>query len=297
MRYALGMLTAMAVTVAISSVGETLSLEVPGAELEKIADGLSFGEGPAADAEGNVYFADIPNMLVKKWRLDGTVTTVRENSGRANGLMFDKAGDLIACEMGGRRISKQTSDGTVTTIADRCGGKRFNQPNDLWIDAKGGIYFTDPIYGSVEGGEEAGGRHVYYIAPDGKVVRAAEGFKNPNGIVGTPDGKTLYVADHAGEATYAFDIGADGALSSRRKIINRGSDGMTLDEKGNLYLTAKENVEIFAPNGKLLQTIETPERTTNVTFGGKDRKTLFITCPSSVYAIDMTVRGAKAAWE
>jgi gluconolactonase len=261
-----------------------------------VAEGLTFGEGPAVDGEGNVYFTDIPKMLVKKWSLDGTVTTVREDSGRANGLMFDKAGNLYACEMGARRISKRAPDGTVTTVAERCGGKRFNQPNDLWLDAKGGLYFTDPIYGTVDG-EEADGRHVYYVQPNGTVVRAAEGFINPNGVVGTPDGKTLYVADHGADATFAFDMGKDGALSNQRQVIEHGSDGMTLDEKGNLYLTGGDSVVVYAPDGTKVDTIEVPERTTNVTFGGKDRKKLFITCASAMYALDMTVRGAKAPWE
>ncbi len=277
--------------------GKADSTVAPGTALVKIADGLSFGEGPAVDGEGNVYFSDIPKARVMKWSLNGTVTTIRENSGRANGLMFDQDGNLLACEMGARRLSKRAPDGTVTTVADRCDGKRFNQPNDLWLDARGGIYFTDPIYGRVEGREEAGGRFVYYIRPGGEVVRAAGGFRNPNGIVGTPDGKTLYVADHGGDATYAFTIGADGALSHRRKIINRGSDGMTLDARGNLYLTGMENVAVYSPAGKLLQTIAVPERTTNVTFGGQARKTLFITCPKSMYAVQMPLRGAKAPWE
>lgn len=274
----------------VTGIAEPQSLVAPGATPMKVAEGLKFGEGPAVDSAGNLFFSDIPNARIMKLDTEGMVSVARANSGNANGLMFDKDGNLYACEMAGRRVSKMTPEGQVTTVASRCEGKRFNQPNDLWLDAHGGIFFTDPIYGAVDG-QDVETHDVYYIEADGEVSRAATGLVNPNGIVGTPDGKKLYVADHGGKATYVFDIGPGGALSNRTKLIDRGSDGMVLDEQGNLYLTGEENVEVFSPAGKKLETIPMPERTTNVTFGGKR---LYVTCPKAVYAVGMNVAGAPA---
>lgn len=265
-------------------------LVAAGAKVKKLADGFTFTEGPACDAAGNVYFSDIPNERIHKWSLDGKLTTFREKSGRANGLYFDRQGNLLACEGGSRRLTSISPKGEVTVLADSYGDKKFNSPNDLWIDPKGGVYFTDPRYGSMEGLEQDG-FHVYYL-PSGakKVVRVIDDLKKPNGVIGTADGKHLYVADPGDRKTYVYAISGDGSLSDRKLIAPQGSDGMTLDERGNLYLTSGA-VQVYSPKGKKIAEIEAPERPANVTFGGKQRRTLFITARKGFYSVEMNVTG------
>ncbi len=268
---------------------EETSLVAPGAQVEKLADGFAFTEGPAADAAGNVYFSDIPNNRIHKYALDGTLSTFREDSGGANGLFFCREGNLLACEGGGRRLVSISPDGQVAVLADSYDGKKFNSLNDLWIDPKGGIYFTDPRYGNREGMEQDG-EHVYYRRPSGEVVRVINDMVRPNGVIGTRDGKTLYVTDHGGDMTYVYRIEPDGSLTDKKPIATVGSDGMTLDAKGNLYLTSGA-VLVYSPAGEQILRIEVPESPANVTFGGKDRRTLFITARTSLYGLRMSVKG------
>jgi|GEM_PF-37023 len=256
------------------------------AMVQKCAGGFQFTEGPAADKEGNIYFTDIPNNRIHKWSLDGTLSKVIENSGGANGLMFDKDGNLIACAGGTGKVVSISPQGNITTVADQFNGKSFNSPNDLWIDPQGGIYFTDPRYGPRENLPQDG-EHVYYVSADRKkLIRVVSDMQRPNGIIGTPDGKLLYIADHGSNKTYAYTVNPDGNLSNKKLFVEQGSDGMTLDENGNLYLTS-EAVNIYNPFGKLIKTIEVSERPSNVCFGGKDKKTLFITARTSLYSIDL----------
>ncbi|MDA1013598.1 MAG: SMP-30/gluconolactonase/LRE family protein [Planctomycetota bacterium] len=264
-------------------------LAAPQAKVEKLAGGFKFTEGPAVDAKGNVYFTDIPNERIHKWSLDAKLTTFREKSGRANGLYFDKDGNLLACEGGSRRLTKVSMKNEVTVLVESFDGKKLNSPNDLWIDPVGGVYFTDPRYGSKDGLEQ-GGFHVYYRSADGKVTRVIDDLKMPNGIVGTSDGKTLYVADPGDRKTYRYSIKSPGVLVDRKLHAKSGSDGMTLDNRGNLYLTSG-TVLVFDPAGKQIASIEIPERPANVCFGGKARKTLFVTARTGFYAIKMSVAG------
>lgn len=261
-----------------------------GAKVERLADGFIFTEGPACDAEGNVYFTDIPNNRIHKWSVDGKLTTFREDSGGANGLYFDRQGNLLACEGGNRRLTSIAPDGTVTVLVDAFQGKKLNSPNDLWIDPKGGVYFTDPRYGKQEGMEQDG-FHVYYLPPGRKpLVRVLDNLVKPNGVVGTADGKLLYVADAGDGKTYVYRVQDDGSLADRKLIAPVGSDGMTLDEQGNLYL-ARDVGHVYSPEGKKIAAIEVPEAPSNVCFGGKDRKTLFITARKGLYSIRMAVGG------
>jgi gluconolactonase len=265
-------------------------LTAPGAEVEQLADGFSFTEGPARDAQGNIYFTDIPNERIHKWSLDGKLSTFRENSGRANGLFFDLSGNLLACEGGSRRVTSIAPDGQVTVLADSYGGKKLNSPNDLWIDPKGGVYFSDPRYGSQDGLEQDG-FHVYYLSPDRKrLLRVIDNLVKPNGVLGTADGKLLYVADAGDGKTYVYRIQEGGKLADRKLIAPVGSDGMTLDEQGNLYL-ARNAVHVYGPDGRKLAEIDVPEAPSNVCFGGADRRTLFITARKGLYSIRMKVTG------
>lgn len=229
--------------------GDEAGLVAPNASVQKLADGFIFTEGPAVDANGNVYFSDVRSSRTHKWSTEGKLSTFREDTGNANGLFFDRSGNLLACEGGSRRVTRVAMDGTVTVLADQHEGKKLNSPNDLWPDPKGGIYFTDPRYGSEEGLEQEG-FHVYYIPPDGKPIRRViDDLKKPNGILGTADGKLLYVADPGANETYVYAIQADGSLADRKLAAPEGSDGMTLDEQGNLYLT-RDGVEVYSPEGK-----------------------------------------------
>ena len=269
---------------------EPLSVVADGAKVEKLAGGFSFTEGPAADADGNIFFTDIPNNRIHKWSVEGKLSTFRENSGGANGLYFDKKGNLLVCEGGGRRLVSITAKGQVTVLAHKYQDKKFNSLNDLWPDSKGGIYFTDPRYGNREGMEQDG-EHVYYFAPGGKkIIRVINDMVRPNGIIGTPDGKLLYVTDHGGKKTFVYTINKDGTLSNKKLIASEGSDGMTIDNEGNIYLTTRA-VLVYNKKGEKIETINVPEGPANVTFGGKDKKTLFITARTSLYSVRMRVKG------
>ena len=269
-------------------------LLAPGASVTKLADGFVFTEGPAADAEGDLYFSDTRGNKTYKWTVGEGLSTFQEDSRGANGLFFDTDGNLLACESGSRRITRISMDGDVTVLADTYDGKRLNSPNDIWPDARGGIYFSDPRFFD-QTGVEQDGNHVYYIPPDGgPVMRVVDDFEAPNGVLGTPDGQRLYVADHGPnvgrDLTYVFDIQSDGSLTNQRLFASIGSDGMTLDEHGNVYLT-EEGVTVFNPDGEQIATIPVPELPSNVAFGGPDRSTLFITARTGFYAIEMAVRG------
>lgn len=254
--------------------------------VQKIADGFKFTEGPAADKKGNLYFTDIPNNRIHKWSVDGKLTTFMENSEGANGLFFDNAGNLLACLGGAGKLVSIDIKNEITVLADKYGGKPFNSPNDLWIDSKGGIYFTDPRYGNRDNLPQTG-EHVYYLSADRKSIkRVINDMVRPNGVAGTVDGKLLYIADHGANRTYSYKINPDGTLSNKKLFAKQGSDGMTLDENGNVYLT-EQAVNIYNPTGNLIDTIEVPERPSNVCFGGKNKRKLFITARKSLYSINM----------
>ncbi len=273
------------------------SVVAPEAKVEKLAGGFNFTEGPAADAQGNIFFTDIANNRIHKWSLDGPgpkgkLSTFRENSGGANGLFFDKSGNLLVCEGGGRRLVSISKQNQVTVLTDSYQDKKFNSLNDLWIDPKGGIYFTDPCYGN-RNNLEQDGEHVYYLQPDHKTpIRVIDDMIRPNGLIGTADGKLLYVADHGGGKTFAYTINEDGTLSNKKLFAPEGSDGMTIDNEGNIYLTTAV-VAVYNSEGKKIETIKVPEQPANVTFGGKDNRMLFITARTSLYAVGMQVTGIE----
>jgi gluconolactonase len=281
------------VFVAAASYGdEKMSVLTEGAKVEKLAGGFKFTEGPAADAKGNILFTDIPNNRIHKWSLDGKLITFKKDSEGANGLFFDKKGNLLVCEGGRRRLVSIGRAGRKTVLADKYDNKLLNSPNDLWADPKGGIYFTDPRYGSRDGMEQDG-EYVYYLSPDHKkLIRVINDMVRPNGVIGTADGKLLYVADHGGSKTFVYTINEDGTLSNKKLFAVEGSDGMTIDNEGNIYLTT-DAVAVYNKNGERIETIEVPERPSNVCFGGKDKRTLFITARTSLYSVRMRVASAE----
>ncbi len=273
-------------------------LAAKGAAVELVAADYTFTEGPAVDAEGNVFFTDQPNDKILKWSAEaGTVSVYMEGAGRSNGLYFDYEGNLIACADEKNQLWMIDKNKKVTVLINDFEGKKLNGPNDLWIDAKGGIYFTDPFYKRdywTRTEKEIEKENVYYLSPDKKTLKpVATDFVRPNGIVGTPEGKKLYVADIGAGKTYSFTIDDDGTLSDKTLFTDMGSDGMTLDSKGNVYLTGK-GVTVFNKQGKKIDHIKTDDGwTANVCFGGKDMKTLFMTATKSLYTLDMKVKGVR----
>jgi len=272
-------------------VSETVrGLVVPGAKLVELADGFRFTEGPAADADGNVFFSDLLTSRIYKWSVDGQLTDFRKNSGGANGLFFDRDGTMVICEGDNGRLTAIDPKGNVTVLAYQYNNIRFNKPNDLWIDPKGGVYFSDPAYQArvVQDGE-----HVYYLTPDrDRVIRVIDDMTRPNGIIGLPSGKMLYVTDHGAGKAFRYDINSDGTLYNKTLFAPIGSDGMTIDNMGNIYLT-ENGVLIYDPAGNRIDEIKIPVQPTNVCFGGKDGKTLFVTARTSFYSIRMHVKGVS----
>lgn len=270
----------------------------PGAKVEKLANGFKFTEGPAVDAVGNVFFTDQPNNRIHKWSVDGKLSTWHENPGRANGLYFDRNGALLACADMDNELWSIDSRGKATVLVKDYQGKKLNGPNDLWEDPKGGIYFTDPLYKrsywTRDPAMQQDGQHVYYLAPDRKTLtRVTEDLVQPNGIIGTPDGKYLYVADIGDRKTYRYKINKDATLSNKTLFCTMGSDGMTIDNEGNIYLTGR-GVTVFNSAGEKIEHIPIDAGwTANVTFGGRDRHTLFITAQTSLYALRMQVKGVR----
>jgi gluconolactonase len=283
--------------VAATAFAADSSIIAPGATVKKLNDTFEFTEGPATDKAGNIFFTDQPNDRIVKWGVDGSFTDWLKPAGRSNGTAFDKDGNLLTCADEKNELWSISPDKKVTVLIKDFGGKLLNGPNDLWIRPDGNLYFTDPLYKrnywKRDPARQQPGEYVYFFnRKSGAIKPVATDLKQPNGIKGTPDGKTLYVADIGAGKTYAYKMGEDGSLSDKRLFCELGSDGMTMDEKGNLYLTGR-GVTVFNPAGEKIEHIDIKEPwTANVAFGGKDRKTLFITASKAVYGLEMQVRGA-----
>jgi len=284
---------------------------------------VCFLEGPAADAEGNVFFSDIPGNRILKMDAKGKVTVFRADSGRTNGNAFDAGGRLISCEgneqgPGRRRIVRtDMKTGKAEVLTDRFEGKRYNSPNDVCVDSLGRIWFTDPLYSPDRSIMELDVVGVYRIDPDGKVTRvlSQKQLDRPNGIAITPDAKNLYVIDShpkpgGNRKVWSFAVDEGGNLGQQKMVFDfgkgRGGDGMRLDVKGNLWIAAGisyrrgpgENLDnppgvyVVSPEGMLLGRIPIGEDLiTNVAFGGGDGKTLFVTAGKTLYRVPVQVQG------
>jgi gluconolactonase len=268
----------------------------PGSRLVKLAGDFSFTEGPAADKAGNVYFTDQPNDRIMVWSTTGKLSTFMQPSGRSNGLFFDNRGYLWSCADEQNELWCISAEKSVEVILNKFNGKLLNGPNDLWVAPDGSIFFTDPFYkrpwwnhSEIPQDKQC----VYYLGTDHKTLkRIEEDLIQPNGIIGTPDGKTLYVADIGGNKTWSYSINGDGTLSDKKLFCEMGSDGMTTDIKGNIYITGK-GVTVFDVTGKKIGNIPVPENwTANVCFGGKNGDELFITASKGLYMIKTQMKGA-----
>lgn len=265
--------------------------------LKLISSQFKFTEGASVDKQGNVFFTDQPNDKIWKYSVDGKLSLYMDKSGRANGTYFDKKGNLIVCADENNQIWSIDKNKKIKVLFSDYEGKKVNGPNDIWLDAKGGIYFTDPYYQRdywTRKSPEIQGQKVYYL-PKGKkeAIIVTDDIIKPNGIVGTPDGKFLYVADMSANKTYRYTINAEAKLTDRQLILNQNSDGMTLDSNGNIYVTGK-GVNIYKPTGEKIGHIDVPEEWCgNICFGGKDKNILFITASKSLYVIPTNAKGVE----
>lgn len=263
--------------------------------IKQLSGRYLFSEGPATDANGDVYFSDINAGKIYKWSTsaNGELSVFVEGLAQPNGLMFDKSGNMVACEGGNGRLIAIDPQGQVTSLVDQYNGMRFNEPNDLWIDARGGIYFSDPAY---QLPIVQDGQHVYYLSPDrSQVTRVISDMQKPNGLVGSADGKTLFVSDHGAGKTYSYSINNDGSLTNKTLFAGIGSDGMELDGKGNLFLTTPNKVKVFDAAGTSLFDIPLQENPTNLAFAGEDGMTLFITARTAVYTVQLLSTSPNAS--
>jgi gluconolactonase len=292
-----------AIAAAAGATPEAIAGIGPLGEVEKIHTGLQFTEGPAGDAQGNVYFTDIPANKIYRSDANGQLTTFSDQSNHANGLMFNSRGELVACEMDGRIAAWNIATKERRVLAQTYQGKRFNAPNDLVIDQQGGIYFTDPHFRAPEPLPQ-GKTAVYYVDGEGNVTRLVDNLPAPNGVILSPDEKTLYVFPSLQAEMMAYPVETPGVLGEGRQFCrlqqpggsrNSGADGVTVDTQGNLYITSDLGIQVFASNGQLLGVIAIPERPSNVTFAGLDGQTLYITARTSLYRAKMQAKGHRFA--
>jgi gluconolactonase len=277
----------------------------PDAKLQKLTGALKFTEGPVwmpdmpDFAPGFLIFSDIPSNELKRWDEKGGLITFRANSNGTNGNTRDREGRLISCEGSARRVVRTEHDGTIAVLVDSYQGKKFNSPNDVVVKSDGTIWFTDPPYGMPKGQQrEIEKNCVLRIDPQTKQVAiVADDLDMPNGLCFSPDEKRLYIADSGRPHHVRVYNQQDGELKNGQDFctIDKGvPDGMRCDERGNLWSSAGDGVQIFSPDGKLIQRIAVPEAPANLCFGGADGKTLFITARSSLYCIQTNVKGAGA---
>jgi gluconolactonase len=270
----------------------------PGVAPELVQEGFVFTEGPVGTPDGGLYFSDIrPNRI---YHLDpgGKISLVREQTNGANGLALTREGDLLAAEGEGKRISRRSRDGVVTTVTEGIAGKPFLSPNDVLVDANGGIYITDPGPRPVVPGRTA---YVYYLPAGAKEpIVIDDQIARPNGITLTRDGKTLIVNDTLGPTVYAYDVQPDGSVKNKRTFAQlrdipegkeSGADGMALDREDRLYVTTVAGVQVFDAAGKYLGTIKVPRQPANAGFAGPDKRVLYITAREGLYRINMLAQG------
>ena len=285
---------------AIEIVDEAFKAAIaPDAAVRQIAEGLQFTEGPAWMPGGKfLVFSDIPADTIYRWDEAGGLKVWRQPSHNANGNTVDGQGRLVTCEHGSRTVTRTDKDGKIETIASTYEGKKLNSPNDVVVKSDGTIWFTDPPYGVKRELVEQSANRVYRLDPGAKgPVAVAADFDMPNGLAFSADEKLLYIAD-SGKPHHVrrFRVKADNTLEGGEvfTVITPGvPDGMRTDRDGRLWSTAGDGVHVFSPDGKLIGRIKTPKTAANCAFGGPDKRTLFITATSEVWAVKVLVAGAR----
>ncbi len=268
----------------------------PGTKVEKLAGDFKFTEGATVNSAGEIFFTDQPNNAIHRWTREQGVRLFMQPAGRSNGMCFTSDGALLACADEAMELWKIAPDGTKTVLLKGYAGQELNGPNDVWPHPQGGCFFTDPFYKRPwwSHAEPPQGTQQVYFLPEGssQPVRVTDDLKQPNGIVGTVDGKTLFVADIGAKQTWKYDISSEFKLSNKTLFCAMGSDGMTIDADGRIYLTGSKGVYVFDSKGAELGIIEIPEKwSANVCIGGPDKKTLFVTAMSGIYAVPLKVKG------
>ncbi|WP_233221051.1 SMP-30/gluconolactonase/LRE family protein [Chlorogloea sp. CCALA 695] len=269
------------------------------AKVEKLSGGFKFIEGPVWDRRGFLLFSDISANTIYKWTPNGQTSIFRYPAGRANGNTLDLEGRLITAEQD-RRLVRTEQNNTLTVLTERYGGKQLNSPNDVVVKSDGSIYFTDPPYGISKEKEELGFYGVYRRSPNGTLILLTNEMVRPNGLAFSPDEKKLYVSDSENGHIRVFQVNSDGKLSEGRVFAqlkgpeNKGvPDGMKVDVQGNVYCSGLGGLWVLSPTGQLLGKIIVPEVVTNLAWGDKDYKSLYITATGSLYRIRLNVAGVQ----
>jgi len=304
---ALGLAFSFVVSAAVASAEDKADDPIAGigpvGPVERLHTGFMFTEGPAPDRKGNVYFTDIPANRIYRVDTKADLKVFIQESNHANGLMVNAAGELVACEMDGQIAAYDVKTKERRVVVQQHGGKRFNACNDLVIDHHGGIYFTDPHFRAPDPLPQ-GKQAVYYATPEGDAKRLIDDLPAPNGVMLSPEEDTLYVFPSGQADMMAYPVIAPGELGKGRVFFtlkqpegkkNTGADGVTIDTKGNLYMTSFLGLQVVSPKGKLLGIIDVPEKPANVAFGGAKMDTLFITARTSLYVAKMLAKGHRFA--
>lgn len=274
----------------------------PNASINKLADVLKFTEGPVWNSDGYyLLFSDIPENTIYKWSLDGKLEPFRTPSNNANGLTYDQEGNLIIAEHSGRKIGKLSPSGDYQPLVESYNGIRFNSPNDVIVDSKGGILFTDPPYGRDKEASDTLGFNGVFRHYKGKTTLIADDLYRPNGLALSPDERTLYVANSGSPKKYMkYPVSKGGKVGKGRLFFDASSlegpgnpDGIKTDTEGNLYATGPGGVLVFSADGRHLGTISFPESPANIAFGGHDMKTLFVTARTGLYSIQVNIPGKQ----
>ncbi|MEM9586077.1 MAG: SMP-30/gluconolactonase/LRE family protein [Planctomycetota bacterium] len=293
----LGLLLVVASSVALAQ--ESLSEISPAGAVTKVMGNFSFTEGPAQATDGKLYFTDIPETTIYALTSDDELQVFTKQSRHANGLLPLPGGKLLACEMDGQVVQYDLKSQQRTVLAKTYQGTRFNACNDLVVDAAGGIYFTDPLFRAPTPLPQEV-QAVYYRSSGGEVTRVTNDLAAPNGIGLSPDGRRLYVIPSRQAEMLVYDVSAPGKVSGERVFCtlaqpeaktNTGGDGMALDVKGNLYITSDLGIQIFSPDGQPRGIVAVPEKPANVTFGGADFKTMYMTARTGLYRVEMPIAG------
>jgi gluconolactonase len=272
----------------------TLAQEAPEGQMDRVASGFRFTEGPAWSHEGFLVFSDVPNDRILKYVPGEKPVVFRENSNGANGNVFDAQGRLYTCESRTRRVVRMDKKGEMQVLADKWEGKRLNAPNDIVVRKDGHVYFTDPAFGNQADTRELDFYGVFHIAPKGELRLIAKPAGRPNGIAFSPNGRVLYVANSDEHNVRAYDVDRNGEVSNERVVISGIDgvpDGMRVDDKGNIYVAA-QGVAIYDAQGKFVESLGVAETPANCAFGDSDLHTLYITARTSLYRVRRDVKGA-----